>query len=112
MVFIILFLYWLRAFSMDGDQAPLNEIVKLKSEYNFKLIVDEAHSIGIMGPQGKGLIHHLNLQSDVEIILITGKAFGMAGGMLLSSSELVDTIKTNALIHILNSSATTNDLGN
>ena len=81
---------------MDGDQAPLNEIVKLKSEYNFKLIVDEAHSIGIMGPQGKGLIHHLNF-NGCKIILITfGKAFGMAGGMLLSSSELVDTIKTNA----------------
>ena len=88
-------------YSMDGDQAPLNEIVKLKSEYKFKLIVDEAHSIGIMGPQGKGLIHHLNLQSDVEIILITfGKAFGMAGGMLLSSSELVDTIKTKCRSYI------------
>ncbi|WP_374049649.1 aminotransferase class I/II-fold pyridoxal phosphate-dependent enzyme [Paenibacillus larvae] len=54
-------------FSMDGDLAPLRELVTLKHEYGAMLMVDEAHSGGIYGVHGEGLCHELRLQDDVDI---------------------------------------------
>ncbi len=68
-------------FSMDGDIAPLEEIVKLKEKYNAILMVDEAHSTGIFGNSGKGLVCQYNLKDKVEIQMGTfSKALGSAGG--------------------------------
>ncbi|UKN03025.1 aminotransferase class I/II-fold pyridoxal phosphate-dependent enzyme [Paracrocinitomix mangrovi] len=78
-------------YSMDGDQAPLIEIVKICNEYNAFLIVDEAHSGGIIGEKGEGLISMLNLNDEVFIKLITfGKAYGSHGALVLSSSDVRD----------------------
>lgn len=77
-------------YSMDGDVAPLKEIVGLMKEVfpakNGYLIVDEAHSTGVYGPQGRGLVSQLGLESDVAVRLHTfGKALACNGAILLCS---------------------------
>lgn len=76
-------------YSMDGDVAPLAEISALTQKYGAYLIVDEAHSGGLIGHKGKGLTHELSLDKNVFIKLITfGKAYGSAGAVVLCSDEL------------------------
>ncbi|MFK8037594.1 MAG: aminotransferase class I/II-fold pyridoxal phosphate-dependent enzyme [Crocinitomicaceae bacterium] len=76
-------------YSMDGDISPLAEISALVKRYNAYLIVDEAHSGGVIGHKGKGLTHELSLDKDVFIKLITfGKAYGSSGAVVLCSTEL------------------------
>ncbi len=74
-------------FSMEGTSPPLIKIVELCNRYKAKLIVDEAHAIGIMGKSGKGLCHEISDQ--ITIISGTfGKAFGSGGAFLASSSAI------------------------
>jgi 8-amino-7-oxononanoate synthase len=73
-------------YSMDGDVAPLEEIVRVMHELlplgNGHLIVDEAHSNGVLGPQGRGLVCELGLEKEVSVRLHTfGKALACNGGM-------------------------------
>lgn len=78
-------------FSMDGDVAPLREMAALCREYGANLIVDEAHSGGLDGRQGRGLVAELGLQEEVFATVITyGKAFGAHGAAVLGSQELRD----------------------
>ncbi len=75
-------------YSMDGDIAPLSEIVALCKKYHAALIVDEAHAVGIFG-NGKGLVSELGLENDVFARIVTfGKAFGVHGAAILGSNEL------------------------
>lgn len=80
-------------YSMDGDVAPLKEIVRVLKQTlpagNGYLIVDEAHSTGIYGPQGKGLVCELGLESEVTVRLHTfGKALACNGAILLCSPTI------------------------
>lgn len=76
-------------YSMDGDVAPLQELVALKATYNFELIVDEAHAGGAYGPKGAGLCVDLGIQDSIFARVITfGKAWGNAGAVVLGSEEL------------------------
>lgn len=76
-------------FSMDGDVAPLRELSEVCTELGAHLIVDEAHSIGIDGPLGAGLVAELNLQQQVFAVVTTyGKAMGCAGAAVLGSMAL------------------------
>lgn len=78
-------------YSMDGDFAPLSEIAALCEKYGAYLIVDEAHSTGIYGALGKGLVSDLGLDNKVFARLVTfGKAYGSHGGSVLGSSELIE----------------------
>jgi 8-amino-7-oxononanoate synthase len=78
-------------FSMDGDIAPLEKIVALKERYNAILMVDEAHSSGIYGEEGEGLIHHLNLQDRVDIQMGTfSKALGCFGAYVVGNHDLIE----------------------
>jgi 8-amino-7-oxononanoate synthase len=84
-------------FSMDGDAAPLREIVKLKEKYGAWLMVDEAHTTGLFGETGSGLIEELALVGRVEIQMATlGKALGAAGGCICGSRQLVDFLINRA----------------
>ena len=76
-------------YSMDGDIAPLTALVDLKNKYGAELIVDEAHSGGIYGPAGQGLVFELGLIEEIFARVITfGKAWGNAGAVVLGSLAL------------------------
>lgn len=82
-------------FSMDGDQAPLIEILSLAKKYDANLIVDEAHATGVIGVNGKGLVNHLNLENEIFARIHTfGKAIGCHGGIVLGN-ELLKTYLIN-----------------
>lgn len=78
-------------YSMDGDFSPLREIANLCLKYGANLVVDEAHTGGIFGKSGAGLVEHLNLSDQVFARIITyGKAFGCQGASVLGSPILKD----------------------
>jgi len=84
-------------FSMDGDAAPLREIVALKEKYGAWLMVDEAHATGIIGKDGRGLAEHLSVSSRIEIQMGTlGKALGASGGFICGSRALIDFLVNRA----------------
>lgn len=84
-------------FSMDGDWAPLAEIVVLKERYGAWLMVDEAHGTGLYGPKGRGLLAELNLDGRAEIQMGTlGKAFGASGGFICGSRALIEYLLNRA----------------
>jgi glycine C-acetyltransferase len=77
-------------FSMDGDIAKIDSLVKLSDEYDAFLMVDEAHATGVLGKTGRGAIEQFGLEGQVEIIMGTlGKALGAIGGYIAGSKELI-----------------------
>jgi 8-amino-7-oxononanoate synthase len=84
-------------FSMDGDAAPLREIVELKNRYGAWLMVDEAHATGIIGKNGRGLAKELGVSGQIEIQMGTlGKALGTSGGYVCGSRTLIDFLVNRA----------------
>ena len=78
-------------FSMDGDMAPLEEMVEICRNYGAMLIVDEAHATGVIGKRGEGLVQHLGLESDCFARVHTfGKAVGCHGAIVVGSNTLRD----------------------
>ena len=78
-------------YSMDGDMAPLRELVQLKNKYNAEIILDEAHAGGIYGPNGNGLAVEMGIEKDIFARVITfGKAWGNAGAVVLGTQTLID----------------------
>lgn len=76
-------------FSMDGDSPDLKKIAQVSKKHKAYLIVDEAHSIGIFGKKGEGLVQELNLEDEVFARIITfGKALGCHGAAIIGSHEL------------------------
>jgi 8-amino-7-oxononanoate synthase len=84
-------------FSMDGDAAPLHEIVALKEKYDAWLMVDEAHATGIFGKNGRGLAEEFGVNSQIEIQMGTlGKALGASGGYICGSRALIGFLVNRA----------------
>jgi 8-amino-7-oxononanoate synthase len=84
-------------FSMDGDAAPLKEMVALKEKYGAWLMVDEAHATGIIGENGRGLADKLGVSGQIEIQMGTlGKALGASGGYVCGSRTLIDYLVNRA----------------
>lgn len=76
-------------YSMDGDKAPFDELVRLQQTFDFELIVDEAHAGGLYGQHGAGFVQELGLSSKVFARVITfGKAWGNSGAVVLGSQIL------------------------
>ncbi|PYH86885.1 class II aminotransferase/8-amino-7-oxononanoate synthase [Aspergillus uvarum CBS 121591] len=87
----VVFICFESVYSMDGDEAPIHEIIKIASESlplgNYVLVIDEAHSNGLVGPNGSGLIRQYGLEEKFTIRVQTcGKALGASGGEVLASS--------------------------
>ncbi|MCF6322991.1 MAG: 8-amino-7-oxononanoate synthase [Gammaproteobacteria bacterium] len=89
-------------FSMDGDIAPLPQLVKTASRHNAILMVDDAHGIGVIGKHGRGCIEHFGLNNDNVPILVgtLGKAFGTSGAFVAGSDELIETLIQRARTYI------------
>lgn len=84
-------------FSMDGDRAPLKEIVRLCQEFGAAVMVDEAHALGVVGPEGRGVVAELGLVSDIDIWTAgLGKAWMGVGAMVLGSETLVQWLINSA----------------
>jgi 8-amino-7-oxononanoate synthase len=84
-------------FSMDGDAAPLREIVALKEKYGAWLMVDEAHATGLYGKNRRGLAEELGVSGQIEIQMGTlGKAVGASGGYICGSRPLIDFLVNRA----------------
>lgn len=84
-------------FSMDGDAAPLREIVTLKEKYGAWLMVDEAHATGIIGENGRGRADELGVGNQIEVQMGTlGKALGASGGYICGSRVLIDFLANRA----------------
>jgi 8-amino-7-oxononanoate synthase len=78
-------------YSMDGDEAPLKEIAVICKKYNAALIVDEAHSVGVFGEKGEGLVVQYALEKSVFARVVTfGKAMGCHGAAVLGNQQLRD----------------------
>ncbi|MEM7383450.1 MAG: pyridoxal phosphate-dependent aminotransferase family protein [Verrucomicrobiota bacterium] len=84
-------------FSMDGDTCPLQEIVALKNRFGARLLVDEAHAFGLIGPSGRGWAAELGLESEVDFQMGTlSKAAGVSGGYLCASRPAIDWLINRA----------------
>lgn len=84
-------------YSMDGDIAPIKEICDLAKRYNALTYLDEVHAVGMYGKRGGGIADQLELMERVDIIEGTlAKAFGIMGGYVTASSNIIDTIRSYA----------------
>jgi 8-amino-7-oxononanoate synthase len=93
-------------FSMDGDLAPLRDIVELKDKYGAILLLDEAHATGVLGRSGRGLADQLGLSHRVEVQMGTlGKALGSSGGYIAGSRALIDFLINRARSFIFSTAA-------
>src|SRR5438067_4891662 len=84
-------------FSMDGDRAPLRELVELKKRFGALLMLDEAHAVGVIGRNGRGRAAEENLNHDVDVQMGTlSKALGASGGYICGSRSLIDWLINRA----------------
>lgn len=80
-------------FSMDGDIAPLDEIVKLAKTYGAYVMVDEAHATGVIGENGRGTPEHFNIEGQVDIVAGTfSKGLGAVGGFIAAKKEIIELL--------------------
>jgi glycine C-acetyltransferase len=92
-------------FSMDGDIAPMGEIVRLCEEYDAFLMVDEAHATGVLGKNGRGAVEQFGLEVKVDVIMGTlGKALGSVGGYIAGDRELIAYLARTARSFIFTTS--------
>lgn len=85
-------------YSMEGEMAPLAEIVALKKKYGCYLFVDEAHSIGAIGDNGRGICEYAGVDpADVDVLMGTfTKSFGAVGGYIAAEQNVVDFLRANS----------------
>ena len=92
-------------FSMEGDIAPLPEIVALAEKYNGSVYVDEAHSIGVLGEQGRGVCNHFGLTDKVDVIIGTfSKSLAAIGGFVAADATVMDFLRHHSRPYIFSAS--------
>ena len=83
-------------FGMKGDQGKLREIVELKKQYNFRLLVDDAHGFGMLGPTGAGAGEEQGVQDEIDIYLSTfAKSMASVGAFIAGDADVVEYLKYN-----------------
>jgi 8-amino-7-oxononanoate synthase len=94
-------------FSMEGDIINLPEVVKLAEHYGASIMVDDAHSLGVIGKNGSGTASHFGLTDKVDLIMGTfSKSFASLGGFIASDNEVINYIKHNSRTLIFSASMT------
>jgi len=92
-------------FSMDGDIAPLKEIVDLAAKYQAITYVDDAHGDGVLGENGRGITNHFHLEGKVDVDMGTfSKAFGCVGGYVVGSKDLCTYLQNKVRSYLLSGS--------
>ncbi|NQT24661.1 aminotransferase class I/II-fold pyridoxal phosphate-dependent enzyme [candidate division KSB1 bacterium] len=92
-------------FSMDGDLAPLPEIISLAEKYNAMVLVDDAHATGVIGKNGRGTPEHFNVEGKVDFVMGTlSKALGGLGGFLTGPKEAIEMLRIKTVPYIFSSS--------
>ena len=93
-------------YSMEGLRSPLKQIISLAKEFNCLTYLDEVHSVGLYGSEGRGIANELNISDEIDIINGTlSKAFGQMGGYVAASADIIDFIRSFAPGFIFTSSA-------
>ncbi len=93
-------------YSMEGLRSPLKQIVSLAKEFNALTYLDEVHSVGLYGSEGRGIANEQGVSDEIDIINGTlSKAFGQMGGYVAASSDIIDFIRSFAPGFIFTSSA-------
>ena len=89
-------------FSMDGDIAPLPDLVELAQEFETILMIDDAHGTGTLGTSGRGTFEHFDLSpDDIDIHMTSGsKALGASGGFIAGNTDLIDLIRNRSASYI------------
>lgn len=99
------------AYSMSGDLSPLREIAALKKEHRFYLYVDEAHTFGLYGEQGRGYCHELGVSADVDFIMSTfSKATASIGGFVAAEERFCTLLQATATPYIFQACMTPPDV--
>jgi len=99
-------------FSMDGDIAPLPDIVEIAKRHGAITMVDDAHGEGVLGDHGRGIVNHFHLEGEVDVEVGTlSKAFGVVGGYAAGSHTLVEFLKNKSRPILFSSSMTPADAG-
>jgi 8-amino-7-oxononanoate synthase len=94
-------------FSMEGDIANLPEIVRLAQQYNANVMVDEAHSLGVLGQYGRGACDHFGVSDKVDLIMGTfSKSLASIGGFIASDSHIINYLRHNSRSYIFSASNT------
>jgi len=92
-------------FSMEGDICKLPDIVALAKKYGARIMVDDAHSVGVFGPGGRGTAEHFGLEKEVDIIMVTfSKSFASLGGCVATTEKVVNYLKHNSRALIFSAS--------
>ena len=83
-------------YSMYGDLAPLDEIVALKEEFDFSIIVDDSHGFGVLGENGRGTPEHFDVEDQIELYISTfTKSMGSYGGFVSGNKDLIEFLRYN-----------------
>jgi 8-amino-7-oxononanoate synthase len=84
-------------FSMEGDIAPLPEIVKVARDFGAALMVDDAHGLGVLGPRGRGTAEHFGLEDEVHLVMGTfSKSLASIGGFIAAERAVIDHVRHTA----------------
>jgi glycine C-acetyltransferase len=98
-------------FSMDGDVAPLPEIQAIAQEFDYLLMVDDAHGEGVLGKGGRGIVDHFDLHGKVDLEIGTlSKAFGVVGGVVAGRQVIVDWLRQRGRPFLFSSAMTVPDV--
>ncbi len=97
-------------FSMDGDVAPLDEIYAVAKDFDYLLMVDDAHGEGVLGRGGRGIVDHFGLHGKVDVEVGTlSKAFGVMGGVVAGKRTIVDWLRQRGRPFLFSSAMTVPD---
>ena len=93
-------------FSMDGDTAPIDQLADLAQEHSAMLMVDEAHALGVVGPEGQGLVAASSSPENVDVIVGTlSKSLGSHGGFVAGSEKLISYLANRARSYVFSTAA-------